>query len=54
MELDTGRLDIFATDGVGNIYIVECKLNSNNEMKTIRSQINNYAAGISEKIINLG
>jgi len=53
MELDTGRLDIFATDGVGNIYIVECKLNSNNEMKTIRSQINNYAAGISEKIKNL-
>ena len=54
MELDTGRLDIFATDGVGNIYIIECKLNSNkHEMKTIRSQINNYAAGISEKIINL-
>ena len=53
IELDTGRLDIFATDGVGNIYIVECKLNSNNEMKTIRSQITNYAAGISDKIINL-
>ena len=53
MELDTGRLDIFATDGVGNIYIVECKLNSNKEMKTIRSQITNYAAGISEKINNL-
>lgn len=54
MELDTGRLDIFATDGVGNIYIVECKLNSNEHgMKTIRSQISNYAAGISEKIINL-
>ena len=54
IELDTGRLDIFATDGVGNIYIIECKLNSNkHEMKTIRSQINNYAAGISEKIINL-
>ena len=52
--LDTGRADIIATDGVGNIYIIECKLNSNNEMKTIRSQISNYAAGISEKIINLG
>ena len=54
MELDTGRLDIFATDGVGNIYIIECKLNSNHEMKTIRSQITNYAAGISDKIKNLG
>tara|TARA_B110001454_G_scaffold198577_1_gene202789 strand:+ start:110 stop:1303 length:1194 start_codon:yes stop_codon:yes gene_type:complete len=54
MELDTGRLDIFATDGVGNIYIIECKLNSNHEMKTIRSQLDNYAAGISDKIKNLG
>ena len=54
IELDTGRLDIFATDGVGNIYIIECKLNSNHEMKTIRSQLDNYAAGISDKIKNLG
>ena len=53
IELDTGRLDIFATDGVGNIYIIKCKLNSNHEMKTIRSQLDNYAAGISDKIKNL-
>ena len=44
-----GRLDIFATDGVGNIYILECKLNYNSEKKTLRSQISNYAAGFSKQ-----
>ena len=40
-----GRLDILATDDEGNIFIVECKLEDNPDMKTIRSQIQNYAAG---------
>ena len=39
-----GILDILATDGVGNIYIVECKLYYNKDMKTIRSQMSNYAS----------
>ena len=44
-----GILDILATDGEGNIYILECKLNYSSETKTLRSQINNYAAGFSEQ-----
>ena len=40
-----GILDILATDDVGNIYIVECKLKYNKgEMKTIRSQLINYVS----------
>ena len=42
-----GTLDILATDENGNIYIVECKLKSNTgDMKTIRGQITDYAAGL--------
>lgn len=42
-----GALDIIATDGIGNIYIVECKLRYNTgDMKTIRGQISDYASGI--------
>ena len=44
-----GILDILATDGEGNIYILECKLNYSSETKTLRSQINNYAAGFSKQ-----
>ncbi len=40
-----GTLDIIATDDVGNIYIVECKLKYNTDMKTIRSQLTNYVSG---------
>ena len=45
LEGGAGRLDIFATDDDGNVYIIECKLENNKDGKTIRSQINNYAAG---------
>ena len=41
-----GILDILATDGSGNIYIVECKLRYNNDMKSIRGQITDYASAI--------
>ncbi len=42
-----GTLDIIATDNIGNIYIVECKLRYNTgDMKTIRGQISDYASGI--------
>lgn len=45
-----GALDIFATDDSGNLYIVECKLKSNTgDMKTIRGQITDYAAGLWKK-----
>ena len=49
LEGHQGILDILATDGVGNIYILECKLDYNSEKKTLRSQINNYAAGFSKQ-----
>ena len=49
-----GRLDILGTDGSGNIYIFECKLHSNAEMKTIHSQIGNYAAGFYKQKENMG
>ena len=40
-----GILDILATDGSGNIYIVECKLRYNTgDMKSIRGQITDYAS----------
>ncbi len=42
-----GTLDIIATDAIGSIYIVECKLRYNTgDMKTIRGQISDYASGI--------
>jgi|APSaa5957512535_1039671.scaffolds.fasta_scaffold23331_1 thiamine phosphate synthase YjbQ (UPF0047 family) len=41
-----GILDILATDGSGNIYIVECKLRYNKDMKSIRGQITDYASAI--------
>jgi len=41
-----GTLDIFATDDSGNIYIVECKIKGNGDMKTIRGQITDYVAGL--------
>lgn len=41
-----GALDIFATDNSGNIYIVECKIKGNSDMKTIRGQITDYVAGL--------
>ncbi|HJW20444.1 MAG TPA: hypothetical protein VJ571_07815, partial [Candidatus Nitrosotalea sp.] len=38
-------------DNGGNLYIVECKIKGNQDMKTIRGQITDYAAGLwSEKI----
>ena len=49
-----GRLDILGTDGIGNIYIFECKLHTNAEMKTIHSQIGNYAAGFYKQKENMG
>lgn len=45
-----GTLDILATDNNGNIYVVECKLKYNvGDMKTIRGQITDYAAGLWSK-----
>ena len=44
-QLGMGRLDILATDDEGNIFILECKLEDNHDMKTIRSQLNNYTSG---------
>jgi hypothetical protein len=41
-----GRIDIFATDNVGNIFIIECKLVSNPDGKKIRGQLTDYIAGI--------
>lgn len=41
-----GTLDILATDSDGNIYIVECKIKGNQDMKTIRGQITDYVAGL--------
>jgi len=41
-----GKLDILATDDVGNIYVVECKIKGNQDMKTIRGQITDYVAGL--------
>jgi len=41
-----GILDILATDSDGNIYIVECKIKGNQDMKTIRGQITDYVAGL--------
>ena len=49
-----GRLDILGTDGSGNIYIFECKLHTNAEMKTIHSQIFNYTAGFYKQKENMG
>ena len=52
LEDNMGRLDIFATDNDGNVYILECKLEYNRDQKTIRSQITNYAAGFRNQIGN--
>jgi len=41
-----GTLDILATDDSGNLYIVECKIKGNQDMKTIRGQITDYVAGL--------
>jgi len=41
-----GILDILATDSDGNIYIVECKIKGNQDMKTIRGQITDYVSGL--------
>ena len=41
-----GKLDILATDSMGNLYVVECKIKGNNDMKTIRGQITDYVAGL--------
>lgn len=41
-----GTLDILAVDGDGTIYIVECKIKGNSDMKTIRGQITDYVAGL--------
>ena len=52
LEDKMGRLDIFATDNDGNVYILECKLEANHDTKTVRSQITNYAAGFRNQITN--
>jgi len=40
-----GTLDILATDDLGNIYIIECKLRYNtSDMKSIRGQISDYTS----------
>ena len=45
-----GNLDILATDNVGHIYIIECKLVYNShDMKIIRGQISDYVSGIWAK-----
>jgi hypothetical protein len=41
-----GKLDILSTDNAGNIYVVECKIKGNQDMKTIRGQITDYVAGL--------
>jgi len=41
-----GSLDILAADNDGTIYIVECKIKGNSDMKTIRGQITDYVAGL--------
>jgi hypothetical protein len=41
-----GKLDILGTDDMGNIYVVECKIKGNQDMKTIRGQITDYVAGL--------
>lgn len=41
-----GTLDILATDSTGNLYIVECKIKGNGDMKTIRGQITDYTSGL--------
>jgi len=43
-----GTLDILAVDADGTIYIVECKIKGNSDMKTIRGQITDYVAGLWE------
>ena len=53
LEGGAGRLDIFATDDDGHVYILECKLENNNDKKTIRSQISNYAAGLWDQKENM-
>ena len=41
-----GELDILATDSSGNIFIIECKLVYNSDIKKIRGQISDYVSGI--------
>lgn len=54
VRLTEGRIDILATDSAANIYILECKLYDNRDLTTIRSQIDNYAAGIWNEIEKYG
>lgn len=41
-----GIIDILATDSMGNLYVVECKIMGNQDMKNIRGQVTDYIAGL--------
>ena len=42
VNLDTGFLDILGIDDAGGIYVIESKLDSNSDKKTVRQQATDY------------